>query len=244
MIEPGVQLLGATRIGARCTIRTGSILQDTRALTMTSLSARTPFSIPAVWPQRLRIGPFSRLRPGTDIRAGAHVGSFVEMKNTVLHEGAKAPHLSYLGDATIGPRQQHRRRDDYLQLRWCGQASHRNRQSRFHRQRHRARRSRPRRRWSLCGHAGSVITDNVPADALAIGRGRQVNKAWLGRRPPCPNPLLQQASRSQIPLAKISRRAREEISVASTVDPLKIPPGLQAPVAQGYVWLFGRRVVF
>ncbi len=49
------------------------------------------------------IGPFARLRPGARLGAGAHVGNFVELKNTVLGEGAKANHLSYLGDAEIGP---------------------------------------------------------------------------------------------------------------------------------------------
>ncbi|MFZ2869768.1 bifunctional UDP-N-acetylglucosamine diphosphorylase/glucosamine-1-phosphate N-acetyltransferase GlmU [Zavarzinia sp.] len=48
------------------------------------------------------IGPFARLRPGAQVGAGAHVGNFVELKNTVLGEGAKANHLSYLGDAEVG----------------------------------------------------------------------------------------------------------------------------------------------
>jgi len=49
-------------------------------------------------------GPFARLRPGTVLKAGAHVGNFVELKNAVLGEGAKAGHLTYLGDADIGAR--------------------------------------------------------------------------------------------------------------------------------------------
>ena len=48
------------------------------------------------------IGPFSRLRPGADIRSGAHIGNFVEVKKSVVHEGAKAMHLTYLGDASVG----------------------------------------------------------------------------------------------------------------------------------------------
>jgi bifunctional UDP-N-acetylglucosamine pyrophosphorylase/glucosamine-1-phosphate N-acetyltransferase len=47
-------------------------------------------------------GPFARIRPGTEMKANSHVGNFVEMKNTTMHEGAKAGHLSYLGDADIG----------------------------------------------------------------------------------------------------------------------------------------------
>jgi bifunctional UDP-N-acetylglucosamine pyrophosphorylase/glucosamine-1-phosphate N-acetyltransferase len=49
-----------------------------------------------------RVGPFARLRPGADVGPGAHVGNFVEIKNTTLGEGAKANHLAYLGDATVG----------------------------------------------------------------------------------------------------------------------------------------------
>jgi bifunctional UDP-N-acetylglucosamine pyrophosphorylase/glucosamine-1-phosphate N-acetyltransferase len=101
VIEPGVQLLGNTRIGARCTIRTGSVLQNVRVDDDAVIGAHSTLDSSRVG-VKAQVGPFSRLRPGTDIRAGAHVGSFVEMKNTVLREGSKAPHLSYLGDATIG----------------------------------------------------------------------------------------------------------------------------------------------
>ena len=50
------------------------------------------------------VGPFARLRPGADIGPGARVGNFVEVKNATLGEGAKANHLAYLGDATVGAR--------------------------------------------------------------------------------------------------------------------------------------------
>jgi bifunctional UDP-N-acetylglucosamine pyrophosphorylase/glucosamine-1-phosphate N-acetyltransferase len=50
-----------------------------------------------------RVGPYARLRPGTDVGDGAHVGNFVELKNAVLGPGAKANHLTYLGDASVGP---------------------------------------------------------------------------------------------------------------------------------------------
>ncbi|MEX2449458.1 MAG: bifunctional UDP-N-acetylglucosamine diphosphorylase/glucosamine-1-phosphate N-acetyltransferase GlmU [Rhodospirillales bacterium] len=49
------------------------------------------------------VGPFARLRPGADIGIGAHIGNFVEVKNAVIEEGAKANHLSYIGDARVGP---------------------------------------------------------------------------------------------------------------------------------------------
>jgi bifunctional UDP-N-acetylglucosamine pyrophosphorylase/glucosamine-1-phosphate N-acetyltransferase len=181
LIEPGVQLLGNTRIGARCVIRTGSILQDTRVDDGAVIAAYSVLDSAHVGP-KAAIGPFSRLRPGTDIRAAAHVGSFVELKKTVLGEGAKAPHLSYLGDATIG-------RDTNvgagtITCNYDGVAKH------------------PTTIGSgvFIGSdtalvapvrigdgayvaAGSVITDNVPANALGIGRGRQVNKpGWAAAR--------------------------------------------------------------
>ncbi|MEX2253049.1 MAG: hypothetical protein WD649_02755, partial [Thermoleophilaceae bacterium] len=52
---------------------------------------------------RVTIGPWVSLRPGTRIAADAHIGTFVEVKNSEIGEGAKVPHLSYLGDAEIGP---------------------------------------------------------------------------------------------------------------------------------------------
>ena len=71
------------------------------------------------------IGPFAHIRPESHVGARAKVGNFVETKKTRLGEGAKAPHLSYLGDATIGPRRQHRRGHHHLQLRRVTQAPHR-----------------------------------------------------------------------------------------------------------------------
>ena len=52
--------------------------------------------------QRAVVGPYARLRPGAELAEDVHVGNFVEVKNAVLHEGAKANHLSYIGDATVG----------------------------------------------------------------------------------------------------------------------------------------------
>ena len=69
-----------------------------------------------------QVGPFAHVRPESRIGRGAKVGNFVELKKTRLGEGSKAPHLSYLGDATVGPRGQHRRRHHHLQLRRHRQA--------------------------------------------------------------------------------------------------------------------------
>ncbi|HXX71011.1 MAG TPA: bifunctional UDP-N-acetylglucosamine diphosphorylase/glucosamine-1-phosphate N-acetyltransferase GlmU, partial [Candidatus Acidoferrum sp.] len=96
VVEPGVQLLGKTRIGARCTVGGNSVLIDMRVDEGAKIFPHCHLVSSRIGEQA-QIGPFARMRPGTDIRTGAHVGTFVELKKTTLHEGAKAPHLSYLG---------------------------------------------------------------------------------------------------------------------------------------------------
>jgi bifunctional UDP-N-acetylglucosamine pyrophosphorylase/glucosamine-1-phosphate N-acetyltransferase len=181
LVEPGVQLSGKTRIGARCTIRTGSVLHDTRVDDDAVIGAHSILDSCRVG-TKAQIGPFSRVRPGTDIRAGAHVGSFVEIKNTVLHEGAKAPHLSYLGDASIG-------RDTNvgagtITCNYDGVGKHPTTiGSRVFIGSDTALVAPVRIGDGAYVAAGSVITDNVPVDALAIARGRQVNKpGWAAAR--------------------------------------------------------------
>jgi NDP-sugar pyrophosphorylase family protein len=73
------------------------------------------------------IGPFARLRPGAQLAAEVHIGNFVEVKNSTMARGAKANHLAYLGDATVGERGQLRCGEHHGQLRWREQAPHRHR---------------------------------------------------------------------------------------------------------------------
>jgi len=101
VIEPCVQLLAGTRIGARCKIQTGSVLHDVRVDDDVIVGAHCVATSSRLH-AKSTIGPFSRLRPGADIRSGAHIGNFVEVKKSVVHEGAKAMHLTYLGDASVG----------------------------------------------------------------------------------------------------------------------------------------------
>lgn len=127
------------------------------------------------------IGPFARLRPGAVIGRHAHVGNFVEVKNTRLATGAKANHLTYLGDAAVGAASN------------IGAGTITANYDGF-------RKSRTRigagvsigsnsvlvapvtvGRGAIVG-AGSVVTENVPSDALALARGAQVNLAGGARR--------------------------------------------------------------
>src|SRR6202041_4142152 len=81
VIEPCVQLLGKTRVGSRCVIRTGSVLYDAQLADDVIVEAHSTIHSGRVG-ARASIGPFARLRPGADIRAGVHIGNFVEVKNS------------------------------------------------------------------------------------------------------------------------------------------------------------------
>ena len=148
------------------------------------------------------IGPYARLRPGTVVEAGAHVGNFVELKATTLGRGAKANHLSYLGDASVGAGTNIGA--GTITCNYDGYAKHR----------------------TTIGErvfvgsdavlvapvtladgsfvaAGSVITEDVAADAMAIGRARQVTlpgraaKFRAARRPASSQPASSQPAPSK-----------------------------------------------
>jgi bifunctional UDP-N-acetylglucosamine pyrophosphorylase / glucosamine-1-phosphate N-acetyltransferase len=99
-ILPGTQLLGATTIGADAVIGPDSTLEDTEVGERATIS-RTESRL-AVVGADATVGPFSYLRPGTELGAKGKIGGFVETKNAKIGEGAKVPHLTYCGDATIG----------------------------------------------------------------------------------------------------------------------------------------------
>jgi bifunctional UDP-N-acetylglucosamine pyrophosphorylase/glucosamine-1-phosphate N-acetyltransferase len=101
VIEPFVQILGNSRVGSDCRIRSYSVIRNT-------IIADGVLVLPGCImddshiEKNAVVGPYSRLRPGSEIGEGAHVGNFVETKKTRLGKGSKANHLSYLGDAEIG----------------------------------------------------------------------------------------------------------------------------------------------
>lgn len=101
IIHPGVTLEGRTRIGANCRIRswvriTDSVLGDDVLVNDSCVIVESRIDVGC------RVGPFSHIRPESHMKAGSHAGNFVELKKTVFGEGSKANHLAYLGDATIG----------------------------------------------------------------------------------------------------------------------------------------------
>lgn len=100
-LAPNVHLGGATRIGKNVFIGTGCVL--TRSEVADGVQVK-PYSLfeDAIVGARSLIGPFARLRPGTELAEDVHIGNFVETKKTRIGKGSKANHLSYLGDASIG----------------------------------------------------------------------------------------------------------------------------------------------
>jgi bifunctional UDP-N-acetylglucosamine pyrophosphorylase / glucosamine-1-phosphate N-acetyltransferase len=101
VIEPFVQILGNTRIGSDCRIRSYTVISNSVIADGVSILPACVLDGAQVL-KGATVGPYSRLRPGSEIGEGAHVGNFVETKKTRMGKGSKANHLTYLGDAEIG----------------------------------------------------------------------------------------------------------------------------------------------
>lgn len=181
VIEPNVQLLGVTRIGPECRIRSYSVVQNSR-VGARALIRNGCILDGAVVGDDAMLGPYAHLRPGSEIGEGAHVGNFVETKKTRLGRGSKANHLSYLGDAVVGAGVNVGA--GVITCNYDGANKH----------------------TTNIGDgvfvgsdstlvapltieqgsyiaAGSCITENVPADSLALGRSRQTTKpGWVSSK--------------------------------------------------------------
>jgi bifunctional UDP-N-acetylglucosamine pyrophosphorylase/glucosamine-1-phosphate N-acetyltransferase len=101
IFEGTVELGEGARIGAYCVVRNARIEAGATILPYTHIDGE---ALGASVGPRARVGPFARLRAGAALGADVHVGNFVEIKNSTLGDGAKANHLAYLGDATVGER--------------------------------------------------------------------------------------------------------------------------------------------
>jgi bifunctional UDP-N-acetylglucosamine pyrophosphorylase/glucosamine-1-phosphate N-acetyltransferase len=101
VIEPFVQLLGRTKIGSDCQIRSYSVIENSIVGDRVTIKPGTMMEDSRVHADAV-IGPYTHMRPGTEVGEGAHVGNFVETKKVKLGKGSKANHLTYLGDAEIG----------------------------------------------------------------------------------------------------------------------------------------------
>ena len=186
-IEPFVQLLGHTRIGADCRIRSYSIIQNSQIGDDVLIRPGCVLDEAQV-ANGAALGPYSHLRPGSEIGEGAHIGNFVETKKARVGKGSKANHLTYLGDAEIGDGvnigagtitcnydgvQKHKTViEDGV---FVGSDSTLVAPVKLG-------------KGSYVG-AASCITDDVPPESLAIGRSRQIVKeGWAQQRSSKKNP--------------------------------------------------------
>ncbi len=177
VIEPFVQLLGNTKIGADCRIRSysvigNSVLGDGVIVKPGTIMEGSRVASAAV------LGPYTHMRPGTEVGEGAHLGNFVETKKIKIGKGSKAGHLTYLGDAEIGENVNigagtitcnydgvNKHKTTIEDGVFVGSDSTLVAPVKIGRGAYVA--------------AASCITDNVPADALAFGRARQtVKEGW------------------------------------------------------------------
>jgi bifunctional UDP-N-acetylglucosamine pyrophosphorylase/glucosamine-1-phosphate N-acetyltransferase len=101
VIEAFVQVLGKSRIGTNCRIRSYSVIRDSEIGDDVLVRNGCVLDESQIATNAI-LGPYAHLRPGSEIGEGAHVGNFVETKKIKLGKGSKANHLTYLGDAEIG----------------------------------------------------------------------------------------------------------------------------------------------
>jgi bifunctional UDP-N-acetylglucosamine pyrophosphorylase/glucosamine-1-phosphate N-acetyltransferase len=181
VIEPYVQLLGKTRIGTACRVRSYCVIRDTEIGDGVTVRPGCVMEDARIGAGAV-VGPYSHLRPGSDIGEGAHVGNFVETKKIKLGKGSKANHLTYLGDAEIGAGVNigagtitcnydgvHKHKTIIGDGVFVGSDSTLVAPVRLG-------------NGAYVG-AGSCITDDVPDDSLAIGRARQIVKeGWAGAK--------------------------------------------------------------
>ncbi|KIZ19162.1 bifunctional N-acetylglucosamine-1-phosphate uridyltransferase/glucosamine-1-phosphate acetyltransferase [Streptomyces natalensis ATCC 27448] len=182
VVHPGTQLLGATRVGGGAEVGPHSRITDT----VVGAGAVVSFAVAegARIGDGANVGPYAYLRPGTDLGSKSKAGTYVEMKNASIGEGTKVPHLSYVGDATIGEYSNIGAASVFVN--YDGEAKH---------------------HTTVGSHcktgsdnmfvapvtigdgaytaAGSVITKDVPPGSLAVARGQQRNiEGWVARKRP------------------------------------------------------------
>ncbi len=180
VVHPGTQLLGRTTVAAGAEIGPDSTLRDSEV--REGATVVKAHCVGAVIGAEASVGPYTYLRPGTRLGRGSKAGGFVEIKASDVGDGSKVPHLSYVGDATIGARSNIGAGTVFFN--YDGRDKHR----------------------TVVGDdakvggnnslvapvqigdnvytaAGSVITDDVPEGALGVGRAKQRNiEGWVARK--------------------------------------------------------------
>jgi bifunctional UDP-N-acetylglucosamine pyrophosphorylase/glucosamine-1-phosphate N-acetyltransferase len=172
VIGPGTVLEGSTTIGERCEVGPHTTARDATiedgALVVHS------FLVEATVGPGAKVGPFAYLRPGTRLRANSKVGTFVEVKNSDIGEGAKVPHLSYIGDAEVGEKSN--LGASTITANYDGSKKHRTKLGKsVNTSVHTSLVAPVNVGDRAYTGAGSAITEDVPEGALAIARQRQKN---------------------------------------------------------------------
>jgi bifunctional UDP-N-acetylglucosamine pyrophosphorylase/glucosamine-1-phosphate N-acetyltransferase len=181
ILEPFVQILGHTRIGSDCRIRSFSVISDSQISDNVLLRPGCIIDQSTIG-AGAQLGPYAHVRPGSEIGEDAHVGNFVETKKTRMGRGSKANHLTYLGDSDIGAGVNvgagtitcnydgaHKHMTIIEDGAFVGSDATLVAPVRIGKGAYVA--------------AGSTITEDVPADALALGRTRQITKeGWARQR--------------------------------------------------------------
>jgi bifunctional UDP-N-acetylglucosamine pyrophosphorylase/glucosamine-1-phosphate N-acetyltransferase len=172
-IATAVTLRGDTRVGEGCEIGPATTITDSQIGDRVAIPHS--FLVSCRIADGVSVGPFAHLRPEADIRENAKVGTFVEVKKSTIREGAKVPHLSYIGDAEIGA-------SANLGAGTITANYHRGRKTRttvgegVHTGVHTALVAPVNVGASAYTGAGSVITEDVPEGALAVSRPRDSQK--------------------------------------------------------------------
>jgi bifunctional UDP-N-acetylglucosamine pyrophosphorylase/glucosamine-1-phosphate N-acetyltransferase len=171
-IGPGVSLLAGTEVGAGCEIGPHTTLAACRVADGARILHS--YAVEAEVGAGAAVGPFAYLRPGTVVRGGARIGTFVEVKNSDIGERAKVPHLSYIGDADVGD--EANLGASTITANYDGRRKHRTNVGKS---------AKTGIHTSLVAPvdvgeraytgAGSVITDDIPEGALGIARSKQEN---------------------------------------------------------------------
>ena len=180
-IEANVTLKGKTHIGSGSVLTNGTVIVDSQigencVITQSMIEA-------SQLENDVTVGPFAHIRPDSQLADGVHIGNFVEVKGSSLGAGTKAGHLTYLGNAQVGAdvnfgagtitvnydgqSKFQTQVDDYAFV-----GSHSTLIAPVHIGK------------NALTAAGSAITEDVPEDAVAIGRSRQINKAGYARKKP------------------------------------------------------------
>ncbi len=187
VVEPGARLRSFTILEGRTVIRKGAVIGPFVRLVDVEVGADAEILdhcllSECLVEEKATVGPFAHVRPQSRIGAGARVGNFVELKKTHLGDGSMVSHLTYLGDASVGPRV-----NIGAGTITCNYDGHQKHTTRIE-------------AGAFIGSntclvapvtvgegayvaAGSTVTEDVPGDALALGRARQITKpGWATRR--------------------------------------------------------------